>query len=349
MRRRAEYDMPTIKPSAFFLLLLASGTGCTKYDPLYCDESMSCTDPARPYCDLAGEYPASDGVARTCIPSPFDAGMGTDAGGSAADGGAQPDARVPSDAASPCTWAPLSRLANVNFMNEAEYPGSVDSGGLTLLFDRAGTGPGDGFYVATRGGLGEAFGTPSLIDELSNDGVFRESPEVSSSGLEIFDTVVSGSSIERATRSTPTGTFGTPQATGLRGISPALSPDGLAMYFIGAGDGVVKVSTRTAIGEPWSSPITILPTTGYYGLDVSPDELRLLLTNNPFDPAPFPIAIASRASTDEEFGAPIPVNEEILVPDADNYSVSKWDATQTHMVVSVILNGEQDLYYSVCE
>ena len=50
-------------------------------DPLYCDESTPCTDPARPFCDLAGEHPASEGIGKTCIPDPFpDGGHGGDAG-----------------------------------------------------------------------------------------------------------------------------------------------------------------------------------------------------------------------------------------------------------------------------
>jgi hypothetical protein len=47
-----------------------SATACTVVDPLYCDEKNECTDPDRPFCDLNGEHPASDGVARTCIPEP---------------------------------------------------------------------------------------------------------------------------------------------------------------------------------------------------------------------------------------------------------------------------------------
>ncbi len=84
-----------------FALLVASA--CTTYDPLYCDENSSCKDPERPFCDLAGEYPASDGVARTCIPSPFDEdpdGGGDD--GSGATGDAGPDGGAPTDAGS-CT------------------------------------------------------------------------------------------------------------------------------------------------------------------------------------------------------------------------------------------------------
>jgi hypothetical protein len=65
---------------------------CKAYDPLYCDESKPCTDPERPYCDLSGEYEASEGIARTCIPEPsddFDAGTADEGDG---DGAPGPDA-----------------------------------------------------------------------------------------------------------------------------------------------------------------------------------------------------------------------------------------------------------------
>ncbi len=62
--------------------LMVSLAACKVYDPLYCDADEKCTDPDRPFCDLGGDYPASEGVARTCIPDP-------NAGG--ADGGADDD------------------------------------------------------------------------------------------------------------------------------------------------------------------------------------------------------------------------------------------------------------------
>ena len=63
------------------LLLLLALSACKTTDPLYCDEDTPCTDPDRPYCDLTGEYPASDGHGRTCIADPFgdsDADAGPD-------------------------------------------------------------------------------------------------------------------------------------------------------------------------------------------------------------------------------------------------------------------------------
>ncbi|HKE13584.1 MAG TPA: DPP IV N-terminal domain-containing protein [Kofleriaceae bacterium] len=81
--------------------LLAAGVlplllcACTA-DPLYCDEDTRCTDPDRPFCDLNGDYPASEGVGRTCIPDPHaDAGAGdadAETGGGARDAGGDGDA-----------------------------------------------------------------------------------------------------------------------------------------------------------------------------------------------------------------------------------------------------------------
>ena len=53
------------------------GLACKVKDPLYCDQNTPCMDADRPFCDLEGEYPASDGIKKTCIPDPF---SGTDGG-----------------------------------------------------------------------------------------------------------------------------------------------------------------------------------------------------------------------------------------------------------------------------
>jgi hypothetical protein len=64
----------TGQSASLFALSLLSLGACKVVDPLYCDETKPCTDPERPFCDLEGEHPASDGVARTCIANPTDAG-----------------------------------------------------------------------------------------------------------------------------------------------------------------------------------------------------------------------------------------------------------------------------------
>jgi uncharacterized delta-60 repeat protein len=61
---------------ALFLAVLATATACYRHDPLYCDVTADCADvPGRPFCDATGEHPASDGIARTCIPDPVGAGL----------------------------------------------------------------------------------------------------------------------------------------------------------------------------------------------------------------------------------------------------------------------------------
>jgi hypothetical protein len=60
-------------------LLPLSLVACLEPDPLFCDEQTPCTDPARPFCDLEGRFPASNGRGKTCIADPFpdaDAGPG---------------------------------------------------------------------------------------------------------------------------------------------------------------------------------------------------------------------------------------------------------------------------------
>lgn len=52
------------------VVVVVALSGCSKPDPLYCDPNTPCDDPERPYCDLEGEFPASEGLGRTCIAQP---------------------------------------------------------------------------------------------------------------------------------------------------------------------------------------------------------------------------------------------------------------------------------------
>lgn len=55
------------------VLVLTLAAACTVYDPLYCEADRDCDDPERPFCDVDGVYPASDGIKRTCIADPMPA------------------------------------------------------------------------------------------------------------------------------------------------------------------------------------------------------------------------------------------------------------------------------------
>lgn len=56
------------------LMAMATLAGCKHAVELYCDEDTPCLPryPDKPYCDLTGQYPESEGVGRTCIGFPDD-------------------------------------------------------------------------------------------------------------------------------------------------------------------------------------------------------------------------------------------------------------------------------------
>lgn len=338
-RRWPTFDAMLGSPQVLIAVVILLG-GCKVYDPLYCDDKVQCTDSARPFCDLKGEYPASEGVAKTCIPNPFDAGAGTlrDAG--------NVDGAVVRDAASRCSWGRLAPLAHLN-TRDNEHLGSLSPDALTLYFSRYNESGDASIYFSRRENTSETFGDPVLIEEFDTTTV-KFGPEVSASGLEAFYPINLGGSIETAIRRSSDGMFGPPSPTGLTGVSPALSGDELALYvvqFDGPG-GPPKRATRSFRGGPWTGPVAVLPSGGYNSVDVSPDERRLLLTSQD-DTSP--ILIAERESPSDEFLSPVPLEMDLLVPDAGNYLMAAWDADQTHMVVSVGLYGwGLELYYSVC-
>jgi hypothetical protein len=81
------------------LLTLLALVGCpTTINDRYCDDQgRECTNPAYPFCDLEGTYPASGGIANYCIPDPRTGSTdgGTDAPDDSGDGGSPSDAGTP--------------------------------------------------------------------------------------------------------------------------------------------------------------------------------------------------------------------------------------------------------------
>lgn len=76
------------------VLVLVALPACKSDFPLYCDDTTPCTDPARPFCDRTGQYPASAGHGNICIPTPDgipDAGPMTDGSPADADPSVPPD------------------------------------------------------------------------------------------------------------------------------------------------------------------------------------------------------------------------------------------------------------------
>jgi hypothetical protein len=73
--------------SAAYLIAIAAVASCYRTDPLFCRDDSDCVDsPGGPFCDVHGEYEASEHIARTCIPDPGSAGdAGLDAPGAPPD------------------------------------------------------------------------------------------------------------------------------------------------------------------------------------------------------------------------------------------------------------------------
>ena len=315
--------------------------GCKAYDALYCDEDRKCTDSTRPFCDLTGAYPASEGIGRTCIPSPFDAGADIADAGSG-DASAPHDAT--GDASVGCRWGRFSRLANVN-TRDNESVGSLDAEGLTLYMARYRADGQSDIFVATRSTAAEAFGVPVEVVELRDDELQEYGPDISATDLEIFYASGLGlGPIMTASRETPTSTFSTPVSTDMGGLHPSLSGDGLSMYIVR--NETVERRTRSKVGGSWSAPTSILPGDGYQSADVSPDELRLLLTNEDDDA---PVLIAERDSVEDDFRSPVPLDADIL-PGGPYYLEATWNADQTQMIVATPQSGfGLDLFYSTCQ
>lgn len=71
-----------------FVVCVVALVGCKQRVELYCESHADCAEWGLDFCDLEGDYPASEGIGRTCIDNPFDASIpdgGLDAGPDAGD------------------------------------------------------------------------------------------------------------------------------------------------------------------------------------------------------------------------------------------------------------------------
>jgi WD40-like Beta Propeller Repeat len=282
-----------------------------------------------------------------------DGGGGTDAGPTPPDDGGDGGG---ADSGPPaCDWgrptdAPFGEINSDGFEESASLTGD----GTTLLFTRFTDGDGDtDVFEATRSSEGAPFSNPQPIEELNSPELELEI-EISADGREIFflrapktgpsDTIFS------ARRASPGAAFGEVQSTGLIGFSPTLSGDGLTLYFIDAGLARIMRATRQAIGQPWDNPVEVGPVGLFDSIEVSPDELRLLMSRP--GGAQEPVAIATRDSIDEPFGAAITAGEAFrFEEDVSPFVEASWDASQRQIVIPFDL-GEgtaTDLYLSTCE
>ncbi|HKE14973.1 MAG TPA: hypothetical protein VKB80_08925, partial [Kofleriaceae bacterium] len=263
-------------------------------------------------------------------------------------GGGEPDAGRPA-----CVWGELSP-ALFAMVNGPDYEESatLTGDGLAVFFTRFpldGNGTAD-IYDAARESPDQPFSAPRLVGELSSD-EDELSLEISGDGSEIFFQRFSDD-ILTASRPSGAAPFGEVAPTGLLGWSPTLSGDGLSLYFIDLDFERVARATRTAIGEPWDSPVDVGAVDGFDSIDVSADELTMLYSRGA-DGVSQPVAIARRDSTRDPFGAPVSAGDVFrLADDISSFVEASWDAGQHQIAVSVELMSSEtgsDLWMSTCE
>ncbi len=294
----------------------------------------------------------------TSIDADGGTGSRADAAPMAADSGAgDPDAgdRDPDAGPPACRWSKLSSepFAEVNGP-DYEESATLTGDGLTVFFTRF---PIEGqdfttdVFDATREALDQPFSAPRLVTEVSKAEEDELELEISGDGEEIFFLRLSDD-ILTASRPAPGAPFGAVAATGLLGYSPSLSGDRLALYFIDLDFTRIMRATRTAVGEPWNTPVDVGGIGGFDTIDVSADELQVLLSR-PADGISQPVAIATRASLDEPFGAPVSAGDVFRVEDdIASFVHATWDAGRRQIVVTVELvdaDTGADLYLSTCE
>ena len=110
---------------------------------------------------------------------------------------------------------------------------------------------------------------------------------------------------------------------------PALSADGLELYFVsgrpgalgGPGDQDIYVARRRSVADPWEAPARVPPPVSSPFFDITPsislDGLHLYFASNrpgPFSPPMPDLWVSSRASVRDPWGAPVNLGSGVNTP-----------------------------------
>ncbi len=169
--------------------------------------------------------------------------------------------------------------------------------GTVLLFSSTRTGgAGADIYTASRPDTTAAFGTPAAVAAL-NSSSSESRVSISSDGLTIYMNsnrmgTRGGMDIWRATRTTPTGTFSTPDQATVESVNTGddehdvqLSADGLRLYFALGRTGMpqrIATASRATTADPFGAASTIVELdagSGDADPAVSADELLMVFTS----------------------------------------------------------------------
>ena len=258
----------------------------------------------------------------------------------------EPDASQPPVG---CTWSTPTDADFVNLNGpDLEQSPSFTADGRTVFYTVM---PADesvppDVWDAVREVDGQPFTGARLVGEVSSD-VSESEVEIAPADDEILF-VRDGAVILTAAR-LERGPFGKVEDTGLIGSSPTLSGDGLDIYFLDRSNGSILHASRPTRADGFGSVDVVGQAGPYLWLDVSANELRMLLSG-PEDPETPAIAVAERGSVDEDFGEPMPAGPVMGDGGFPIPREAKWDGSGTKLVVSARReDGNTDLFYSACE
>ena len=276
--------------------------------------------------------------------SAVDSGPGGERDGGDSDAGDGP----PDAGQNACSWQPISTddLVAVNSPG-TEGSASLTGDGLALFFTVLESAGSLDIYDATREADGDPFSAPRLLGELSLPEQDEYDVEISTSGEEIFFLRTDSDDILTAARASAGAAFGEVTPTGLLGYSPSLSGDGLRLYFLDLDLIKIQRSSRESIDAPWDTPVDVGPVKDAAWIDVSSDELSVLVSGG----KP-PVGLARRGSVEDPFDGPVPAGDVFLKeePPIVFLDEASWNGRQDQIVLSALLeDGTADLFLSSCE
>jgi hypothetical protein len=287
--------------------------------------------------DTFTSFDASDDDAATVDGSPLDPDATTP--------DAMPIDAAPIDAVSGTWGTPQSLALNTD---ESETMAKAAPSATELYFaspPNTGTVVLDLYYVTRTGPSFDWGGSRTGVGALNTTETETE-PVVSADGLEMI--FRRGATLYSSKRATTGSAWGAATTTGLSGSRPDLLADGLTLYYRDTSATCpvqtcrVKV-TRSSPTAAWGDPVveSVSNTGEYQFVDFSGDGLRAMLSG-PISTTVAPIAIASRATRTDAWGAPV-VLSDLALYTGIRWAHWSWDETEMYLGFTT---GGSDIYVS---
>ncbi len=229
---------------------------------------------------------------------------------------AELDGRVP--------FGPWSAPTPVAITAVADDDPTLTGDQLELYFNRA-----NDIFVTTRATITDAWGPITLVTQLSQANITDTTPEITYDGLTMFlasnrAPLTGVLDLYVATRASRAATFGTPTkitelTTAQREAAPA-SGDGLIVVFESNrnGNNDTFLAERPTFAVPFGTPVPVAAVNGISSDGnpmLSADGLELFINSD--RSANNELYVATRATTADPFGAPVPI-VELNDPAADD-------------------------------